>query len=49
MTEDISQAQWELVKDDLKDIMIESNTFKQIKEKIQDWFEEFEERQVGNY
>ncbi len=46
MTEDLSHAQWLLIEEDLKEIMISSNTFKQIKQNILEWFEEFQERQV---
>lgn len=46
MTEDLSHAQWLLIEEDLKEIMISSNTFKQIKHNILEWFEEFQERQV---
>lgn len=46
LTEDLSHAQWLLIEEDLKEIMISSNTFKQIKQNILEWFEEFQERQV---
>ena len=49
LTENISLAQWELIEEDLKEIMISSNTFKQIKQNILEWFEEFQERQVEEY
>jgi hypothetical protein len=46
LTEDLSHAQWLLIEEDLKEIMISSNTFKQVKENILEWFEEFKQRQV---
>ena len=46
MTQNISHAQWDLIEEDLKEIMISSNTFKQVKENILEWFKEFKESQV---
>ena len=46
LTQNISHAQWDLIEEDLKEIMISSNTFKQVKENILEWFKEFKERQV---
>ena len=38
MTQNISHAQWDLIEEDLKEIMLSSNTFKQVKENILEWF-----------
>ena len=49
MTEDLSQAQWSLVKYDINTMLVKSDSFKELRSSIRSWIVDFESRQVDEY
>jgi hypothetical protein len=49
MTENLSQAQWLLVKDDINTMLVKSDSFKELRSGIRSWIADFESRQVDEF
>lgn len=49
MTENLSKAQWSLIKDDINRMLVESDSFKELRSNVRLWIADFESRQVDEY
>ena len=45
MTENLSKAQWSLIKDDINRMLVESDSFKELRSNVRLWIADFESRQ----
>ena len=47
MTQNLSQAQWELIENDIKDILITSDNYNDLRQSIRDWLAEYGDLESG--
>ena len=47
MTQNLSQAQWELIEDDLNSILSTSDNYKELRQALRDWLEEYGDLDSG--
>jgi len=47
MTQNLSQAQWELIKDDLNSILSTADNYKELRQALRDWLEEYGDLDSG--
>ena len=47
MTQNISEAQWELIEDDIKDILRTADNYKELRQSIRNWLVEYGDLESG--
>ena len=47
MTQNLSRAQWMLIEDDLNNILVTADNYKQLRQAMRDWLEEYGDYESG--
>ena len=47
MTQNLSRAQWMLIEDDLNNILVTADNYKQLRQALREWLEEYGDYESG--